>query len=212
VDWAFWRRKKPILVGELPYFRHPFCVEWFENQLRAHDRYVEYGSGGSTILAAKVGVPAVSMESDADFLAAVRKRLAELSLLDESRNHYIHRDIGPVGAWGCPLNPSDSRYFSAFRNYSEFPLKDADVGCCLVLVDGRFRVASALKAARSISGRSGTIVVDDYLGRKEYHVLERFLRLEDLVGVMAVFSSPPAHALSGDAFEETLREFELIPR
>jgi len=210
MTWDFWRPKKPVTVGDVPHFSHPFCVDWFERLLKGHDRYVEYGTGGSTVLASKIGIPTVSMESDAKFLELVKAKLTDLSLLDETVNQYLHRDIGPVGRWGRPKSPNNSRYFEAFRKYSDFPPGDFGGRSVLVLVDGRFRVAAALKAARGLCEAQGSIVVDDYLGRKEYHVLERFLELKDLVGVMAVFALPQAHTVFGEEFEKTLRDFELV--
>lgn len=209
MDWRRWLRKPPVSVGESPYFGHPFCVNWFEEQLKACDQYVEYGSGGSTVLAAKMGVPTVSIESDESFLDMVKTRLSEMGLLEETRNRYLYRDIGPVGPWGRPLRADDPALFSRFRGYSDFPLQDLDLGVFLVLVDGRFRVASALKSLRSLSGKHGSVVVDDYLDRPEYHVVERFAPLAAMVGRIAVFSIPAPDDLERDALDRAISDHEL---
>ena len=209
MGWKFWTTKKPLTIGDVPHFQHPFCVAWFKQQLTACDLYIEFGSGGSTVLAAEMGVPTVTVESDAVFLGLVKDKLAERGLLNEARNVYVHKDIGPVGPWGRPQKPKNPRLFEAFRNYSELPIASLENETFFVLVDGRFRVASALKTARLLAGKKGKLVIDDYLGRAEYRVVENFLRLDDLVGPMAVFSLPESGILRGEVFEEILRCYEL---
>src|SRR5208282_5481600 len=50
----------------------------FEKMLRECRFYMEYGSGGSTVLAARLGKPFISVETDRFFLQAVRKKAGPL--------------------------------------------------------------------------------------------------------------------------------------
>jgi hypothetical protein len=112
-------------------------------------------------LAAKLKKRFITIDSDAYFLRAV--------------------NIGPTGRWGWPLLYRNSRAtrrarFSRYSDFSvdsfpEFSLPD------LILIDGRFRVACALKTIRALKDqRNWTIVVDDYVSRKTYETIERFGR------------------------------------
>jgi len=58
----------------------------------------------------------------------------------------------------------------------------------LILVNGRFRVACALKSVKYLHDKvSYTILVDDYVGRSAYSEIGRFSDLVKLEGRMAVF-------------------------
>ena len=64
----------------------------------------------------------------------------------------------------------------------------------LVLVDGRFRVASALTAFANLAGLSDArVLVDDYTNRPHYHVMEKHGKLLHTVEYMAVFQPPPSN-------------------
>ena len=59
----------------------------------------------------------------------------------------------------------------------------------LILIDGRFRVACALKAIKSLKHQDNwVIIVDDYLGREEYKIIEEFSNLDVVLGTTAFFS------------------------
>jgi hypothetical protein len=51
-------------------------AEWLERQLRKTQLYLEFGSGGSTLLANNLSVPLISVESDRFYARAVRRGLA----------------------------------------------------------------------------------------------------------------------------------------
>jgi hypothetical protein len=107
----------------------------------------------------------------------------------------IDIDIGLTGPWGAPVfkTPAKSR-LSKWRQYPDAPwtliaeqkLPD------LILIDGRFRVACALTCIKHMSRRAEmNLLIDDYVDRPFYHIVERFARLKTMVGRMAVFSMAP---------------------
>ena len=58
----------------------------------------------------------------------------------------------------------------------------------LILIDGRFRVACALKLIKYLHDKNSyMILVDDYIGRSAHSDVERFSYLVKLEGTMAVF-------------------------
>ena len=81
-----------------------------------------------------------------------------------------------------------------WRAYGDLPWRQIDDRDQpdLVLIDGRFRVATALTCNRHLRGRTEVpILVDDYFDRAHYSVLEEHLTLRGMHGRMAEFSPSP---------------------
>lgn len=145
---------------------------------------LEYGSGGSTVLAAELGARVFAVESDRDWAARLASHVAGVS--DRVQVHWA--DIGPTGAWGVPLKPREHRKFHCYAlsvwDRPDFVQPD------LVLIDGRFRCA-CLVAVMLRTNRPVTVLFDDYARRRYYHGVERLARKEELVGRMARFTVTP---------------------
>lgn len=188
-QFAYAQRVIGFSVGDTPEFE-PECLPFFMDRLAAAGSYLEFGTGGSTLLAAKRGLPFIAVESDPFFLRAVKRKVRDIGALDEARQHYLHADIGLTEAWGAPLMqyPRPDR-ITRWRGYPLAPWQAlaAMPGPHLILVDGRFRVACALAAAKFLIGRDGEVLFDDYADRPYYHVVERYLEPVERVGRMARF-------------------------
>lgn len=161
-----------------------------EQLLKTSSIYLEYGAGGSTVMAADLGVSEIhSVESHGEFLAAVQSRVKSRRPSARLVAHLI--DVGPTKEWGRPAEPAAApqwpqycvtpwRWFLAHSTSPD-----------LVLIDGRFRVACFL--ASLLCARAGTVLLfDDYAGRKKYHVVERFAPIRKQLGRMAEFVVPEA--------------------
>ena len=148
--------------------------------------FLEYGSGGSTLFAAYQGAEIIySVESDKSFLEAVTTRVADLEDF-HPEFHPLYVDIGPTGDWG---SPTDKAMAVRWPNYCIRPweqiVKDGNYPD-VVLIDGRFRVASFL--ACLMFAKEGTVILfDDYIERKNYHVVQEFLMPVAVAGRMAEF-------------------------
>ncbi|MEB8389343.1 hypothetical protein OO012_19170 [Rhodobacteraceae bacterium KMM 6894] len=150
---------------------------------------LEYGSGGSTVLASELpGKTVFSVESDQAWAEMMRGWFAQNPPVAGSYVDVIWADVGETGEWGKPVNTRE------WRRYPEYPLKvwqlpefrQPDV----VLVDGRFRPGCAMAAA-FLTKRPITLLVDDYKRRKGYHAIEEFLGTPHLIGRMAEFQVAP---------------------
>jgi SAM-dependent methyltransferase len=160
-----------------------------EERLISANCFLEYGAGGSTVMAAILGVPTIiSVESDADYLAATEEAVKANG---QNTTFYAHHaDIGPTGEWGKPIDRSKIDHWpryagSVWSRIESEKLPQPDV----VLIDGRFRVASVL--ATMLMAKQGTrILFDDYYDRPFYHIIEKYLRPQGRAGRMAEFVVP----------------------
>jgi hypothetical protein len=161
----------------------PETIAFLEAELAKARLYVEYGSGGSTILADRLGTRTISVESDRWYAAAVRKGLHGSSVTILTPN------IGLTGPWGYPMLRRKTWWrLRKWRRYVVAPFASGEVPD-LIFVDGRFRVACALEAARRILElrKQATIIIDDYEGRPEYRKVEQHLGPARMVGRSGVF-------------------------
>ncbi|HEX2213577.1 MAG TPA: hypothetical protein VHH12_09035 [Mycobacterium sp.] len=199
-------------VPDRPVFDTAESTEWFIDKLRGARRYLEFGAGGSTYVAAQLGVEFVTVDSDPKFLEMVRSKVLHDGYAAPNQV-FRHHDIGPTALWGRPVGSISSQRLELFRRYSDTPpeclqgkLPD------LVLIDGRFRIPCALKMLYWLTLRRSEnmlIVVDDYTDRPMYQALEEFARIQ-CVGRMAVLTDlkPFAPQALIDAVErwETVRD------
>lgn len=163
--------------GDSPYMDSESAAR-FLHELDRASRYVEFGSGGTTVAADKAGVETVSVESDRFYARAVAKRLSGRHVRQVVVNCGLTRE------WGFPLFPDvrkARKYVTA--PYGDGPFPD------LVLVDGRWRVACALECAEQARNRglSTILMIDDYAGRLHYHSVEDHLGPPEMAGRAAVF-------------------------
>lgn len=145
---------------------------------------LEYGSGGSTVLAAELGKPVVSVESDKAWADRLSAHLAGIT--DKAAVHHV--DIGPTKDWGRPRDSSGAARYHlyALSVWDREDLGEPD----LVLIDGRFR-AACLAAVLLRAKRPTTVLFDDYATRPYYHGVEKLARKEEMVGRMARFTVTP---------------------
>jgi hypothetical protein len=188
-----------VTVPDEPHFDEATTL-YFLSLLGNCQFYLEYGSGGSTILAAALNKPFVSVDTDRLFLQSLRRKIGAVT----AAQRLLHADIGLTGPWGIPFpagKPSLKR-LNKWKAYPKtpWPFINQDNYPDLVLIDGRFRVATALTCCIHMSACStAQILVDDYADRPSYHIIEQHAKLVRMLGRMAVFH--PSH---GD--QSTLNE------
>lgn len=153
----------------------------------AAETILEYGSGGSTALAADMPDKTVfSVESDLRWARRMKRWLRQEERPARVEIHHV--DIGPTGKWGRPVDDS------GWRNWHRYPLSVWDredfTQPDLVLVDGRFRPA-CLVTTMLRTKRPLTVLFDDYTDRRGYHVVEKFVEPAEACGRMARFEIVP---------------------
>ena len=179
-EFLWIQRVKGFETPVTPHFDAP-TLKRFADELGRANVYLEYGSGGSTIMADRLRKVTRTVESDRFYARAVRRGLGASSTVT-----IVVPDLGLTGYWGRPLfnrKAKGSRYVGAGYADPAAPMPD------LVLVDGRYRVACALGVARRANraGTHSTVLFDDYRERPEYHVIEEFLGEPERIGRSAIF-------------------------
>jgi hypothetical protein len=169
---------------------------------------VEFGSGGSTVLAA--GSPSLqriwSVESDPAWIARLREDAGIVAAERAGRLHLQAVDIGPVGDYGYPLD--DSRR-EAWPRYHEAVWDDA--GACeadLVLIDGRFRVACALAAIARCRPHA-VLLFHDFWNRTPYHPVLAFTDWLGSCDSLAILRRKPSFDQA--KFEAVRQAYRLQP-
>jgi hypothetical protein len=150
--------------------------------------FLEFGSGGSTLLAAQCGVREIySVDTDIAFLKRVSAYV--LSSYPDCALHAFPIDLGPTKRWENPLRKEYAALWPQFFTKPWDTLRRAGRKPDLILVDGRFRTACFL--ASLLSAAPGTtIIFGDYAKHRPYHTLEKVIRPVRTIGHLGVFKVP----------------------
>lgn len=148
---------------------------------------LEYGAGGSTVLAGDLATEAVfAVESDAVWLRKLKRWFDHARPQVSVTLH--HGNIGATRAWGHPAEPLKPAL------WGNYPLSVWDRPDFLhpdvVLIDGRFRLACMITTLVKIT-RPVLVLVDDYIDRPYYHRIEDLVGPPDMCGRMARFRFTP---------------------
>jgi hypothetical protein len=136
--------------------------KYFEEKLKTAKSYLEFGSGGSTVLASKfVKGDIISVESDIEWFNKLQTNFKDNSKV---KLHLVDLMCKPH-TWG---HPSVECPESRKREYSQIvkTLDLSDVN--LILIDGRFRVACALHIHSLITNETD-VLFDDFEDRLEHY-------------------------------------------
>ncbi len=176
-----------LTISDKPAF-DPEFETLFTTEIAKANSYLEFGSGASTLLAARAGVQTVSVESDSHFAEAMQKVLGSLAPVE-----IIVCDIGLTEEWGYPVftRPTSKR-LENWKKYANSPFSKIAKATSfpdMVLIDGRFRIACALATALNAKKveAATTIYIDDYRDREHYHVVENYLGAPIMIGRAAQF-------------------------
>lgn len=178
--------------------------------MRESSSYFEFGAGGSTAWAVQTpGIRKIqSVESNHDWVAKLRQRHDVHLAEQQHRLSFAPIDLGPVKELGIPVR-QDWASKQKWHTYSDAILLDKAAHWDLVLVDGRFRLACALKALQHIKDPATTkILIHDYTFRTEYHPVERFADVVETAQTLVVLRKKAGvdeHALAqaAQAAEQT---------
>ena len=149
----------------------PDDINLFKKYLSKSKKYFEFGSGGSTILASQSNNinEVFSVESSKEYLNIL---LNDKKLVKDKVKFILVDLNSKKNNWGYPAindNTIMAKYSDAILN-----IKNIDY----ILIDGRFRVACALKAF-DVMSKDTIIAFDDFLNREKYHIILQWFDIID---------------------------------
>ncbi len=171
---------------------YPFMMkkaekEMFDAYIKQSNIYLEFGAGGTTIRALqKSNAKVFCVESSAEWTEHI-KSYTIVKKNHPSRLHFHYADIGPTKEFGYPIHTENPQIFEkyivdVFDNFeSSFP--------DTILIDGRFRVACALKSLIEATkkGVTPTLLFHDFWSREHYHIILKFVDVINQVDELGVF-------------------------
>jgi hypothetical protein len=203
--WLRPRRVLPVPIGSLSVAMLPAEVQRYSEALRGAKHVIEYGSGGSTLLALRSGVSqVVTVETDPDWLVKLRTDREIQEAEGNGRLTLLYADIGPVHNYGRPKNSSSRERYPLYASLPWSYCPNPDV----VLVDGRFRVSAAVASLSKI-GLQPTIVVHDFWDRPMYHAILEFVDVVDRIDSLAVLRRKAVYDI--DRLQAVFKEYNHNP-
>jgi hypothetical protein len=152
--------------------------------LKGQHCYLEFGCGGSTVLAASLGIPKVtSVDSDPAWM----DKVASQPQVKAIQFQPVLINLGPTKDWG---RPQDSRQAFGWPAYSSAVWDQLTQAPGLVLIDGRFRVACALQTLLHCPAKT-TLAFHDFWPREHYHCVLKHLRCVARADSLAIFKAKP---------------------
>lgn len=139
--------------------------------------YFEFGCSSSTIFACEY-FPDINMRCvDANMVSinSIRNNTCVNSSMEDGRLSMRYINIGEVSVMGKPLNYDRIRFWG---DYSE-AIKRIGHAADFVFIDGRFRIASALKAILYTNPSKTVILIHDFFARPEYYVVLKYTNVVD---------------------------------
>jgi len=172
----------------------------FRKLIKKSQIYGEYGMGQSTINAMTFDhIKVFSVDSDRVWVEKIK------STCNKNSHQLEYVDLGSVKEWGYPKDYSKRQNIKIYLNYI-WNMEDKPD---LVLIDGRFRVASFLTTLRECN--VGTkIIFDDYVDRSHYHIVEDFIKPDRIFGRQAFFEVTSKDNLDIFKLNELINKFEYV--
>jgi hypothetical protein len=130
--------------------------------------YFEFGMGAQTSMscefAKKYNFILYAVHSSSDTIDEISNDPCLRQLIEDGQANLLKIDIGITGKYGVPLNSNDTENFHFYSDAINRIRTQVD----LILVDGRFRIASVLKSL--IKFPNSRILLHDYYEPYHYRV------------------------------------------
>ena len=174
----------------------------FKDVLKTSKNFGEYGCGSSTEWVLKnTNADIVSVDSSKEWIDKINSKNAAYN----KRLKLQHIDIGEVENWGRPVGYEKSYNFINYFNW----IWTQDILPDTVLIDGRFRVCCFLTSIK-YANENTKIIFDDYNNRPYYHVVEKFIKKEQICGRQALFIVKNKNDINIDLLNIEINNFHYV--
>ncbi|AMG31941.1 hypothetical protein AL542_17415 [Grimontia hollisae] len=165
------------------------CSRFLQDLYKSKKNILEYGAGGSTLLAAKHNCNVVTTETDHKWLIELLGAAKEQDL--PGNIIPIWADVGATKIWGYPIDESNIKKWPEYSKKSWKFCSENSYIPDIIMIDGRFRVATFISSCINVT-KETILIFDDYTDRKYYHHVENFFKPIDIVSNrMAIFNIYP---------------------
>ena len=190
-----------------------------EKYYRNSKNYFEFGSGGSTVYAIKNNIENIeSVETDNDWVNRIKKDPLVSNKLKEKKLKIHMFPLNFEWTKAVSWKPNYKKYLktcdkSNWNNYSKI-IRKCDLKLDLVLVDGRFRVASCLETIKKVDNNC-FILIHDYRQQKSatsirgYEFVEKYLDIIEFKDNLYVFKKK--QNINFMELEMDLEKYNTIP-
>jgi predicted RNA methylase len=162
------------------------------------EKVFEFGCGGSTSLMCDIkNIKTIhSVDSDKNWINRVKKQVGE-----KVNFHFIDINADPSN-FG---HPKDQSKISEWPNYSSVLKNLSNYYPDLIFIDGRFRVACALKSIEKMKPYS-YLIIHDYHPSRNYNIIEKWFKKIDSAGNLCVFTKK--ESIDMEQVNKALKEYE----
>ena len=156
---------------------------FFTLLLKKSKKYLEFGMGGSTLLAYMTPniKKIISIDSDYNWIQNI-KNFKNLKNEEGKRIILNYINVGKVRNWGFPITKN-----SNISNYSKLIFQKYENDYDFVFIDGIARVACALQIILNCKPDI-KILIHDFNIRPYYHILYKYLDIIYAIDTFALFS------------------------
>ena len=157
---------------------------FFSLLLKKSKKYLEFGMGGTTLLAYVTPniEKIISIDSDYNWIQKV-KNFKNLKNEEGKRIILNYIDVGKIGNWGFPISKKNQN----IPNYSKQIFQKFERDYDFVFIDGISRVACALQVILNCKPDI-KILIHDFNYRPYYHILYKYLDIIYAIDTFALFS------------------------
>lgn len=163
----------------------------FQKYLSNCVNYFEYGSGGSTYMAAGLDNIENMCTVEADETWINEMQMTSEEVQNRMKNNTIQFYVVDINCdasfWSYPKDESKKdewcKYPGALKDYIQTYQLYPD----FILVDGRFRVACVVKVLMELYNRQPIIAIHDYADRECYQFVQEFMDILEQVDSLIVF-------------------------
>ncbi len=188
IDFFYAQFKNVIFKQNIPSLSTKDASIEFIKYLNNSKFYCEFGSGTSTIFAANKKLKFISVENSKPFFKSLNK------IIDIKTKNYerLYINTGLTRSWGIPFL---NKVFYSKKKVRKYCLENKNfrIKPDIILIDGRYRVATTLSMIKNKNFYQKTIfIIDDYVDREYYKVLENYIEIKKTVG-KSIFCFPKSN-------------------
>ena len=174
----------------------------FKREVSKVKIYGEYGVGKSTKwVLGNTEAKVIAVDTSKEWIQNVMADCGEYF----SQLNITHVDLGNLGKWGRPVS---YEYASSFEDYTDTIWSQKDKPKC-VLIDGRFRVCCFLTTLKYADSDT-KIIFDDYVNRRYYHFVEKYVSRVEECGRQCLFIVPEKNDIDFVELENDINKFRYV--